>query len=87
MVCCGVGTPAQNNLDELYAVVNFAAPGYLGTLKEFQVGGGKRGGEGRERGGCLTVTVGTGGLRGSHLRRNSSGVFTSRSRQGKYHSV
>lgn len=31
------GTPIQNHLDELFAVVNFAAPGYLGTLKDFQV--------------------------------------------------
>lgn len=30
------GTPIQNNLDELYAVVNFTVPGYLGTLDEFQ---------------------------------------------------
>lgn len=26
----------QNNLDELYAVVNFTVPGYLGSLDEFQ---------------------------------------------------
>ena len=26
----------QNNLDELYAVVQFAVPGYLGSLKEFK---------------------------------------------------
>jgi SNF2 family DNA or RNA helicase len=30
------GTPIQNNLDELYAVVNFTVPGYLGTLEHFQ---------------------------------------------------
>jgi SNF2 family DNA or RNA helicase len=30
------GTPIQNNLDELYAVVNFTVPGYLGTLDQFQ---------------------------------------------------
>lgn len=30
------GTPIQNNLDELYAVVHFAIPGFLGTLKEFK---------------------------------------------------
>ncbi len=30
------GTPIQNNLDELFAVVQFAAPGFLGSLKEFQ---------------------------------------------------
>lgn len=31
------GTPLQNNLDELFAVVHFTAPGYLGSLTEFQV--------------------------------------------------
>jgi SNF2 family DNA or RNA helicase len=31
------GTPVQNNLDELYAMVHFAVPWYLGTLREFQV--------------------------------------------------
>jgi len=31
------GTPVQNNLDELFAVVNFASPGYLGSLREYQV--------------------------------------------------
>lgn len=30
------GTPLQNNLEELYAVVNFTVPGYLGTLEDFQ---------------------------------------------------
>ena len=30
------GTPIQNNLDELFAVINFVVPGYLGTLDEFQ---------------------------------------------------
>ena len=30
------GTPIQNNLDELYAVVNFAAPGFIGSLIEFK---------------------------------------------------
>jgi SNF2 family DNA or RNA helicase len=30
------GTPIQNNLDELYAVVQFVTPGYLGTLQEFK---------------------------------------------------
>ena len=31
------GTPIQNNLEELYAVVQFVCPGYLGSLLEFQV--------------------------------------------------
>jgi SNF2-related domain len=30
------GTPIQNNLDELYSVVHFVAPGYLGELADFQ---------------------------------------------------
>lgn len=30
------GTPVQNNLDELYSVVQFAVPGLLGTLQEFK---------------------------------------------------
>lgn len=30
------GTPIQNNLDELYSVVQFVTPGYLGTLQEFK---------------------------------------------------
>ena len=30
------GTPIQNNLEELYAVVQFAAPGFLGMLSEFK---------------------------------------------------
>lgn len=30
------GTPVQNNLDELYAIVNFACPQYLGSLGEFR---------------------------------------------------
>jgi SNF2 family DNA or RNA helicase len=40
--CCAVrrlvltGTPVQNNLDELYAVVQFAVPEYLGSLQEFK---------------------------------------------------
>ena len=29
------GTPIQNNLDELYSVINFVCPGYFGTLEEF----------------------------------------------------
>ena len=31
------GTPIQNNLEELYAVIQFAIPWYLGTLKEFKL--------------------------------------------------
>jgi SNF2 family DNA or RNA helicase len=31
------GTPIQNNLEELYAVVQFVAPGLLGSLRDFQV--------------------------------------------------
>ena len=30
------GTPIQNNLDELYSVVHFAVPWYLGNLQEFK---------------------------------------------------
>lgn len=30
------GTPIQNNLEELFAVVQFTAPGFLGTLQEFK---------------------------------------------------
>lgn len=30
------GTPVQNNLDELYAVVQFSVPNYLGTLADFK---------------------------------------------------
>jgi SNF2 family DNA or RNA helicase len=29
------GTPIQNNLDELFTVINFVCPGYFGTLEEF----------------------------------------------------
>eukprot|EP01041_Mallomonas_annulata_P008816 gene8816-18247_t len=35
-IAIGNCTPLQNNLEELYAVVQLTAPGYLGTLKEFQ---------------------------------------------------
>ena len=31
------GTPIQNNLEELYAVVQFVSPGFLGTLTEFKL--------------------------------------------------
>ena len=30
------GTPVQNNLDELYAMVHFAVPWFLGTLQDFK---------------------------------------------------
>ena len=30
------GTPIQNDLDELFSIVQFVAPGYLGTLKTFR---------------------------------------------------
>lgn len=30
------GTPIQNNLEELFAVVQFTSPGYLGSLQEFK---------------------------------------------------
>ncbi len=30
------GTPIQNNLEELFAVVDFVAPGHLGSLREFK---------------------------------------------------
>ena len=33
------GTPLQNNLDELYSVVHFASPGFLGSLQDFKVKG------------------------------------------------
>jgi hypothetical protein len=31
-----IGTPIQNNLEELFSVVQFTSPGYLGTLQEFK---------------------------------------------------
>jgi SNF2 family DNA or RNA helicase len=31
-----IGTPIQNNLEELFAVVQFTSPGYLGSLQEFK---------------------------------------------------
>jgi SNF2 family DNA or RNA helicase len=40
--CCAMkrivltGTPVQNNLEELFSVVQFVTPGYLGTVQEFQ---------------------------------------------------
>ena len=40
--CCAMrrvvltGTPIQNNLDELYAVVHFVIPNYLDTLQDFR---------------------------------------------------
>ena len=31
------GTPMQNNLEELYSMVQFVTPGYLGTLSDFKL--------------------------------------------------
>jgi SNF2 family DNA or RNA helicase len=30
------GSPIQNNLDELYAIVSFACPGFLGSIASFR---------------------------------------------------
>lgn len=40
--CCAMrrvvltGTPIQNNLEELYTIINFIIPNYFGDIKEFR---------------------------------------------------
>lgn len=36
-VLADAGTPYQNNMDELYSIVQFVAPNFLGTLAQFKV--------------------------------------------------